>query len=163
MAYSALAVANAFIELGREEGSGCEPITPMKLQKLLYYANAWHLFLKGKPLINESFEKWKFGPVVPSVYYEFRGAGASVIKALGTRISERDGTKLIAPIVQREDKYVWKLLAQINRKYGNMDGVALSALSHRPDGAWAKTAKINEDISDDLIKAEIEAQRGAGN
>ena len=46
-------------------------ISPLKLQKLLYYCQAWHLTLLGKRLINEDVEAWTHGPVFPSQYTRF--------------------------------------------------------------------------------------------
>ena len=55
MAYSAFAVANAFIE--RAEQGRIPNLTPMKLQKLLYFAQAWHLKgTQGRPLLDDNFE-----------------------------------------------------------------------------------------------------------
>src|SRR5690606_18126590 len=39
----------------------------MSLQKLLYYAQAWHLAVTGEPLFDEQFKAYKDGPVVPQV------------------------------------------------------------------------------------------------
>ena len=52
------------------------PISNLQLQKILYYIQ--HDFLKknNKPLFDDDFEAWKFGPVVPSVYYEYSYLGA---------------------------------------------------------------------------------------
>lgn len=40
----------------------------MKLQKLIYYIDAWHLVFFYEPLINENFEAWVHGPVVREVW-----------------------------------------------------------------------------------------------
>ncbi len=44
------------------------PITTMKLQKLLYYAQAWHLVFQRKPMFDEKIEAWPQGPVTPSIF-----------------------------------------------------------------------------------------------
>lgn len=49
-----------------------EILTPLKLQKLCYYAQAWWLALRGEPLIDEDFQAWVHGPVLPSQYARFR-------------------------------------------------------------------------------------------
>lgn len=46
-------------------------ITPMKLQKLLYYCQGYHLALTGRPLFPETIEAWDHGPVVRSVHREY--------------------------------------------------------------------------------------------
>ena len=43
-------------------------LTAMKLQKLVYYAEAWNLAWDGEPLFSENFEAWANGPVVPELY-----------------------------------------------------------------------------------------------
>lgn len=47
----------------------------MKLQKLLYYAQAWHLAWEGKPLFAERLEAWAQGPVSPHVFGALRHEG----------------------------------------------------------------------------------------
>ncbi|HEX6345039.1 type II toxin-antitoxin system antitoxin SocA domain-containing protein [Umezawaea sp.] len=44
------------------------PESPMKLQKLLYYSQAWHLAGRGTALFDAPIEAWSRGPVVPEVY-----------------------------------------------------------------------------------------------
>jgi uncharacterized phage-associated protein len=49
-----------------------EGITHLKLQKMLYFAQAAHLALHGKPLFDDEIEAWSLGPVVPAVYNVYR-------------------------------------------------------------------------------------------
>ena len=56
-----------------------DPLTNLKLQKLIYYAQAWHLALKDSPLFEDRFEAWVHGPVVPSLYRRFKENGWSPI------------------------------------------------------------------------------------
>lgn len=49
------------------------PMTTMKLQKLLYYCQAWSLVWDEAPLFNDRIEAWANGPVVPSIYQHLRG------------------------------------------------------------------------------------------
>lgn len=39
----------------------------LQLQKLLYYAQGWHLAWDGRPLFRDDFQAWRLGPVVPEV------------------------------------------------------------------------------------------------
>lgn len=48
-------------------------MTAMKLQKLVYYAQAWSLVWDEKPLFSEHIEAWANGPVVPALYSAHRG------------------------------------------------------------------------------------------
>jgi uncharacterized phage-associated protein len=59
------AVADYLIALAHERG---ESVNNLKLQKLLYYAQAWHLALHDEPLFPEKFQAWMTGPVIPAMY-----------------------------------------------------------------------------------------------
>lgn len=49
------------------------PMSPWKLHKLLYYAQAWHLVWEDEPLFDEPIEAWGSGPVVPALYPLHKG------------------------------------------------------------------------------------------
>lgn len=49
------------------------PMTAMKLQKLVYYSQAWHLTWDERPLFEERIEAWANGPVTPALYGAHRG------------------------------------------------------------------------------------------
>lgn len=48
-----------------------ESMTHKKLQKLCYYAQAWHCALLGKPLFTEEIQAWVHGPVCPELYHHY--------------------------------------------------------------------------------------------
>lgn len=73
-----LDVAEKFIRLGNEE----EGISNLKLQKLVYYAQGYYLALYGVPLFEDDIEAWVHGPVVPSLYHEFKEYGSDSIENL---------------------------------------------------------------------------------
>lgn len=62
-------IADYFISLAHETGS---LITNLKLQKLVYYAQAWYLALYGIPLFEEDFQAWIHGPVIPELYDKYK-------------------------------------------------------------------------------------------
>ena len=47
-------------------------MTTMKLQKLVYYSQAWSIVWDEKPLFRERIEAWANGPVVPELWKEHR-------------------------------------------------------------------------------------------
>jgi len=49
------------------------PMTAMKLQKLVYYSQAWHLVWDEEPLFDDRIEAWANGPVTPALYRQHRG------------------------------------------------------------------------------------------
>jgi len=65
------AVSDFLLVESRERG---DLLTNLKLQKLLYYSQAWHLALQNQPLFNEDFQAWIHGPVLPSQYHRFKDA-----------------------------------------------------------------------------------------
>lgn len=66
--YSALDIAKIVIyETNREK---CK-ITNLKLQKLLYYIQAYFLLTKQEPCFDDKIVKWQLGPVVLNVYFEY--------------------------------------------------------------------------------------------
>ena len=75
--YSAIDVANYIVWFVGKESLG--DITPLKLQKILYYIVAYYYKDKNLRLFSEDIEKWKYGPVVPSVYHGFKSKGIEPI------------------------------------------------------------------------------------
>jgi len=62
-------IADWFINrVDREAG---EAITHLKLQKLLYFAQAWYLANTGDALFEDEFQAWAHGPVARAVYDRF--------------------------------------------------------------------------------------------
>ena len=57
-----------------------ELITNLKLQKLLYYAQAWYLVNYRKPLFPDPIEAWDFGPVIKEIYEKYKKFGARAIE-----------------------------------------------------------------------------------
>ncbi len=69
-------VANYLIWRLQDAG---DPVTHLKLQKLVYYAQAWHLALYDTPLLDETFEAWVHGPVCRNLYRQFSHKGWQTI------------------------------------------------------------------------------------
>lgn len=78
MAVTADQVADYLISLA---SSGAEEdfLSPMRLQKLLYYVQGWWLGFSERPMFEEDFEAWAHGPVIPSIYRRFKALGAGSI------------------------------------------------------------------------------------
>lgn len=76
MIYQSMDIANFIVSLGIESK---DYLTNLKLQKVLYFLNASFLVEKDKPLLDESFSRWTYGPVIESVYSEFKTYGSSPI------------------------------------------------------------------------------------
>lgn len=92
-------------------------ITPLKLQKLLYYAQGWALSEWDKPLFGEKIEAWAFGPVVSDLYSSYKGSTDRVLHFEGN--GEPD-----------LDDYSKALLRHVLDYYGNYSSKGLAELSH---------------------------------
>lgn len=63
-----LAVAAYFVRLAENEEEEPDYLTHMRLQKLMYYAQAWSLAMRRRPLFDGRIEAWAHGPVVRDLY-----------------------------------------------------------------------------------------------
>ncbi|GIF23848.1 putative phage-associated protein [Actinoplanes tereljensis] len=118
------------------------PTEAMRLQKLVYYSQAWHLALVDEPLFTEAIEAWRDGPVTVALWERHRGQ--RTVRSWPTGDPERlslTGTKVVA------------LVCQV---YGELSGDDLSELTHNelpwrvarqglPDHEPSK-ARIQDDV-----------------
>ncbi|BCO08790.1 hypothetical protein GF1_11660 [Desulfolithobacter dissulfuricans] len=111
-------------------------ITPMKLQKLAYYAKVWSL-VAGEPFIKAQFVKWAYGPVNQAIYTAFKKYGADPIPSKGIAVN----------IDQPKEK----LLQFILDNYADYSAFALSAMTHS-EKPWKETPD-NAVITDEAIVA----------
>jgi uncharacterized phage-associated protein len=135
--YKAKAIANYFLTKSFETGI---PLSPMKLIKLVYLAHGWNLGLSSKPLITDSVQAWKYGPVIRSLYREFKEYGNSTITELATE----DGNIPIVP----ENAPEILLLNKIWESYSPLSATQLSSLTHEKDSPWYKTWHENDGKSE---------------
>lgn len=137
--YSPSTVANYFVKKYGEVGD----LTPMKLLKLTYIAQGWYLALSNNQakLINEDVQAWDYGPVFPSLYQSLKKYGK---------------TKITNPIPQPQDENVTeqdaKFLDKIWSKYGQFNGVILSAMTHTSGTPWKDSFKRGQNVVIDSDK-----------
>lgn len=101
-------------------------ITALKLQKLVYYCQAWSLVWDDGPLFQEDVEAWANGPVVAALYVAHRGqydVGAC---------PQGDAAKLTPVQVETIDAVL--------KEYGDKQSHWLSNLTHQEE-PW-KTARV---------------------
>ena len=97
--YKAENVAKYLINLSSQvfiDNKEREGITNLKLQKILYFAQAYYLAKLGQPLFSDKIEAWDYGPVVPSVYRGFKHHGRKpiVLKEDASTLAEDDKNNL---------------------------------------------------------------------
>lgn len=110
-------VADYFLKIvDREAGSS---ITHLKLQKLVYYAQAWHLVFTGERMFDSEIQAWVHGPVSPELYKKYADYGYDNLPApKELPILSEDKIKTI--------KVVWE-------SYGHFDGKYLEQLTHQEE------------------------------
>lgn len=108
-------------------------ITPMKLQKLLFFTTCLYQRDTGCRLLTESFQPWRYGPVCQSVYDEFRGFGGNPITryaqdAIGrVYVADEDSS----PALRHALDLIWNGMKHLS-------AVTLSRQTHAQNGAWAQ-------------------------
>nr|DAL57464.1 MAG TPA_asm: hypothetical protein [Caudoviricetes sp.] len=91
MAYKALDIARKLIyKAQNDEPNGGDRMTNLKLQKLLYYQQGYHLAFFDTPLFDDKIEAWMYGPVVPSVYDVYAKYVASTLPEINEQIQLAD-------------------------------------------------------------------------
>lgn len=148
-------IANYLLDLARADG---QTIDPMKLQKLVYYAHGWYAGYRNAPLIDEQVEAWPYGPVIPSLYYEFKRFGAGPILAKATEFCD-GGIREVPP---PQDPQLQMFLQNVWKSYGRFTSVALSEMTHAQGSPWEITRRSSNgmrsvDIQFVLIKNHFDA------
>ncbi|HIF5692800.1 TPA: Panacea domain-containing protein [Vibrio parahaemolyticus] len=98
-------------------------ISAMKLQKLVYYSQAWSLVWDEEELFSEDFEAWANGPVLRSLYHEHRG----LFKVNADTFSQGNKEELTEDQVETIDKVL--------EFYGDKSAQWLSNLTHK-ESPW---------------------------
>ena len=101
-------------------------LTNLQIQKTLYLINLFYLGRTGKILINEDFEAWDYGPVLPSLYKEVNFFGSDPIF---------DIFKDIKPLKKDEEGY--NIIKELGEKLSEMTASQLVSITHNKQGAWA--------------------------
>ena len=144
--YKADAIANEFLKDHLGE------ISPMKIQKLVYYAHAWSLALFDKPLISDRIEAWEFGPVIPALYSEFREFGNRPITRLACEL-DFDNLQEVEDTIDPGDTRTANLVQSVWQRLGGYSAVQLSNMSHATNEPWFQIPKKRPGLSipDELI------------
>jgi len=151
--YSASDIANFMIACSFIEKI---PLSPMKLIKLVYIAYGWGLVFLNQKLFNEDIEAWQYGPVIPSIYHEFKRFGKEAIDEMSISMNEMTGDLWVNRINLKEGNNISKLLNLVWTYYRNYSAVELSDLTHQLGSPWDNAVKTNgyrSVLNDDDIKA----------
>ncbi|MDR1292827.1 MAG: DUF4065 domain-containing protein [Clostridiales Family XIII bacterium] len=137
MAYSANDIASYILQLSEENG---DEITPLKLEKLLYYAQGTFLALKHEALFDDEVLAWKHGPVIYSIYKKYQRYGDSPIPKEGK--------------ISGLDEQTEAILSAVYAKYRGFSPWQLVDKTHR-EAPW-KDAGMNDVITSESIRRYFE-------
>lgn len=140
-----LSVAKHFINKCDPEAG--DSITHLKIQKLLYYVQAWGIVLTGNSFFREKFQAWPHGPVLPSVFHNLKGYSwnniAGEVIAAGNLDTSEENMEVI--------ESVWET-------YGELSAKHLEQLTHQ-ELPWIEAragllpeAKTNIEINEETMK-----------
>jgi uncharacterized phage-associated protein len=141
-------------KINMDEG---DSITNLKLQKIVYYCQGWHLALYDRPLFSEPIEAWVHGPAIPVLYQRFKGYGYKAI----------DTSKIDTDPLAELDSEARELIDEVWDKYGPLSGSELRTLSHS-EAPWRQaregyaddescTIQISHDSMRDYYRSKLNA------
>lgn len=119
-------------------------IGTLKLQKLMYYAQGWHLGFLGRPIFQDQMEAWKHGPVLPGIYQFHKSTSEVESWPQGRPEAIQGITKALVDTVLKT--------------YGGKSGWALREQTHREApwvDAWAACGEgriLRQPISQDAVR-----------
>lgn len=121
MAVSALSAGKTLCELRDWTLSNLEA------QKILYIAHMFQLGRVGRPLVNEAFEAWDYGPVVPDLYRRAKGFGSEPV---------RNVFHWIDAVSPGSEEY--RSLQDVANATRSFTPGKLVSVTHWDQGAWAR-------------------------
>lgn len=133
--YNPLSVANELIAIARDEG---EYLTPLKLQKLLYFTHGYHWGINNAPAVNKPFEAWPYGPVSRIVYSAYADYESEPI----TQPVWRYFVHTVPPLEQdRNSESVREMARRVWETFGTFKAVDLSMRTHIEGSPWSNIKK----------------------
>lgn len=121
-------VANYVIAYGMKIG---HPVSNLQLQKILYYIQVHFLKKKGIPFFKDEIEAWQFGPVIPTVFYQYAAFGPAPITMFKTQKID----------LEQEEK---KDLEKIVKEKAVLSLLEIVADTNKKGKAWDLYYKVNK-------------------
>lgn len=144
---TALDTARYLIHLVSSTDNGeDDTLCNMRLQKLVYYAQSWHLAATGTPLFQDQIVAWKHGPVISSLYHHFKTYGLAIPPSEGA----------IPAGLSSSDR---EFIESIWNRYKDFSGTGLRNLTHR-EAPWVEAwARRNPEDQYPDVEITLEAMR----
>ncbi|HHC6646014.1 TPA: Panacea domain-containing protein [Vibrio parahaemolyticus] len=147
MSHSAIDVAYRLLQIAKENG---KELSNLQLQKLVYIAHGYLLGWMGLPLIRDSVQAWRYGPVLHEIYKQFKDNGRNKVPT--------DGIEKIT-FQEAFSEAEEECLRGVLKLYGDDAPESLINITHQKntpwDEVWNNRGGKNElfaVIPDELIK-----------
>ncbi|MCY4162130.1 MAG: DUF4065 domain-containing protein [Flavobacteriaceae bacterium] len=124
--YDACNISNHLIEIAEKNK---KRLSILRLVKLVYLSHAWSLANLDRPLIKEKVEAWRYGPIIPSVYFLFR----SVIREENLNTIKQQCPEKVEIDVDSKN-----LIQEVYDYYKSFDDYELISLTHKKGESWYK-------------------------
>jgi uncharacterized phage-associated protein len=150
--YTPQHIANYFLDRAKEEG---RDLDPLKLIKLVYVAYGWVLALTNEKLYDEPIQAWQHGPVIPSIYHEFKHYRSGPIGE-PSGVFDMDTSTYTIPRIPNSDAQTNLILEKVWAAYRKFSGWALRNKTHEQGTPWSQTyvnGLKDQVIPDNLIAA----------
>lgn len=123
-----------------ESAGTCRPVvSTMKLQKMCYFVQGWHLVINGYPMFAEDFHAWKYGPVCPELYYFCED-----------KVSVTTDSVEFTDVNPDLNDYQQDFIKKIFGTYNPYSGLQLSDLTRNHD-AWKNAGAGNHKGNEDAL------------
>jgi len=131
-------VADLILARSAERG---QRLSNLKLQKLLYYAQGYHLAATGEPLYETPVRAWEHGPVVPEIWHRHRtDIGWLTIDAV--------------PVAPQVPEVFAATVGLVLDEFLGFSAEELRAMSHE-EAPWRVTRRANPDTASPIIPVEM--------
>ncbi len=135
MSYKGYIIANTILKIGDDKGI---PMTHLKLQKMLFFMCGFYFATHDDKLIDEDFEVWDYGPVIPDVYHKFKKFKHEYI----TNLYQDNDNNI--EIISRKDEKFYSIVEKYYDKYIVLGEWDMVYKTHDIGTPWAEAKKNKE-------------------
>ncbi len=131
--------------LAQQDETAGDLISNLKLQKLVYYAQGFHLAISDRPLFPEPIKAWIHGPAVPELYQFYKEYGANAIPCP----TDIDWNKY--------DEETRSLLDEVYSVLGQFSAWKLRNMTHE-ESPWKEASQTGGEITHQSLKDYFKTQ-----
>ncbi len=133
MKYQAIHLANSIIRYTWGQKKPYNEMCLLKLMKLCYITLGNYLAVKDDDFFDEKVEAWRYGPVIPSIWHEFK---SFFLYNEITRLGEDNEETFKINNRTNDDNFLWKLVIDVCNKYQEFNPNSMVELTHGEGTPW---------------------------